>query len=1319
MADRRAKYKQKGDNFGDLESSRMSRLEKQDQRRKEIRNQNFSRLRPLDEITKTHTSEKSETQITRNEKLEKWKKQKELKKRTDKKVVKKPPFKVGIVHHKVYSPPIYNNSQPSCSHWNPHSQTRSKVQTAGTPQKKITRVTEKRLAERAAKAAASVASKKSFAPPNYKFKAPAGLSNIPIFGRVRKGSMDVSTLSWNVTVKKSPVKSSLATTCSSNQRKKSNSLSRISPRKSRRNSFHKQFEKSPVNNKTRRSIRRSEFNSNSSVDSSTPPVFSDDNEVFDSELEDQNSAEEEVVNKSPLKEAFTDLVEPLDTSISPIKSIDQSSSGEKSNKSKTEIQMEQESLYSLNLQVSDLSEQNNFKETELRQDNCKPLEQYSSQDYSLKLQASDLSAQGLNNSKQMVEESEKIIDSSMDKSLNDTVNVAIFSPYVVTRRGKKEARKEQQIRRGFNRSPEEIPTKETVMQNLNVSVEEEKRTSQYFRCLLESETNRLNEQCDSWIDIITRENPPEEAKELIEQAIGQTKLLVSSKFKQFEGLVRQCEDGQQNQLITCKDLQGFWDMMNVTVKNCESRFEKVEKMRANAWKEDVKIIPTRKRLPSKKKSPSKPAAKSNLRAMILAARQKKKEMELQTEEAPNDDQVMEIWKNVVKDSPTKLPSTTSNRRLSIAPQGSAAKERRLSFARAAMIISQKRKTPESAKAKPDDEVESAFYMETTTVQVHLDESISYINSRQTPGKSILKRVKVETDTTLTDSRLLKSTQKVIFNDNVELNEVEVDEETKNKQSLAASLARIDSMNFDDECVPEVNIRAEKKLNFDDMSFSENLLSSNDDVFEPPKNTPDFNIIAPTPNTRKSLNTSAITETSEKTEENVRITRNRAAMLESQSSSAEKTAKSPRFLKKRKLDSDLQNLSLEEKTPKSPRSVRVKSEQSPIDETKRKYTPKSPRLIKKNKMNSDLETDMDEMKSLAKSPRLGNKSKLNSTLNNSIVEEQLESTIDDEDLYRRSLRNRTIIGSLTPKSAKKMNKETPASAKIGNPANSFPVISESSILSSLERENSLRSSKRILRSPILKLSPSKQKSVLTPIQQKAIEDISAHQLEKETKISDLLNESRKTPRKMDKTKELEKKVTPNEKKQSNSPAEQIAKVKNSFSLLYKFIKSPVSASKKNKSVNDSTESMDVDSGNESNGSSKCRKSHKTPKSDKKSNKVESIHKKESLHTSLIQKKSNPESKLLNRSLKISVDEVHNEKENTSPRVFRRASSVRSPKPVETPSKRKSIKRSMSCHVAECQVDYHPSTPQVQRSNSSRLSKIGSNRRSIKPMTSVSP
>lgn len=69
---------------------------------------------------------------------------------------------------------------------------------------------------------------------------------------------------------------------------------------------------------------------------------------------------------------------------------------------------------------------------------------------------------------------------------------------------------------------------------------------------------------------------------------------------------------------------------------------------------------------------------------------------------------------------------------------------------------------------------------------------------------------------------------------------------------------------------------------------------------------------------------------------------------------------------------------------------------------------------------------------------------------------------------------------------------------------------------------------------------------------------------------MLNESRKTPRKMDKTKELEKKVTPNEKKQSNSPAEQIAKVKNSFSLLYKFIKSPVSASKKNKSVNDSTE-----------------------------------------------------------------------------------------------------------------------------------------------------
>lgn len=47
MTDFRAKYKQKGLSFGDLERSRITRASERDGRRKEIRAENFSKLRPL------------------------------------------------------------------------------------------------------------------------------------------------------------------------------------------------------------------------------------------------------------------------------------------------------------------------------------------------------------------------------------------------------------------------------------------------------------------------------------------------------------------------------------------------------------------------------------------------------------------------------------------------------------------------------------------------------------------------------------------------------------------------------------------------------------------------------------------------------------------------------------------------------------------------------------------------------------------------------------------------------------------------------------------------------------------------------------------------------------------------------------------------------------------------------------------------------------------------------------------------------------------------------------------------------------------------
>ena len=47
----------------------------------------------------------------------------------------------------------------------------------------------------------------------------------------------------------------------------------------------------------------------------------------------------------------------------------------------------------------------------------------------------------------------------------------------------------------------------------------------------------------------------------IRTTIGQAELLMAERFKQFAGLVEQCEYGTGEKEITTGDLHGFWDMV--------------------------------------------------------------------------------------------------------------------------------------------------------------------------------------------------------------------------------------------------------------------------------------------------------------------------------------------------------------------------------------------------------------------------------------------------------------------------------------------------------------------------------------------------------------------------------------------------------------------------------------------------------------------------------------------------------------------------------------------------------------------------------------
>jgi hypothetical protein len=60
------------------------------------------------------------------------------------------------------------------------------------------------------------------------------------------------------------------------------------------------------------------------------------------------------------------------------------------------------------------------------------------------------------------------------------------------------------------------------------------------------------------------------AKDLIRTAVGQTRLLIKERFKQFEGLVNDCEYKRGEKETTCTDLDGFWDMVNFQV--CDEVF---------------------------------------------------------------------------------------------------------------------------------------------------------------------------------------------------------------------------------------------------------------------------------------------------------------------------------------------------------------------------------------------------------------------------------------------------------------------------------------------------------------------------------------------------------------------------------------------------------------------------------------------------------------------------------------------------------------------------------------------------------------------------
>ncbi|XP_028845963.1 disks large-associated protein 5 isoform X2 [Denticeps clupeoides] len=188
----------------------------------------------------------------------------------------------------------------------------------------------------------------------------------------------------------------------------------------------------------------------------------------------------------------------------------------------------------------------------------------------------------------------------------------------------------------------------------------------YFRKLVATENDRLTGLCEQWEKRFEDFSVPEEMRDRMRTAVGQARLLMKERFAQFCGLVDDCDLGRGEKLVTCTDLQGFWEMVYFQVEDVDRKFGALREAEGRGWVEETKPGRCLKRV-VKKPAGGPPArvtgagagaaAKSRLAAVKAAMRAKQQAEKAGQEDVPQSETVVFHGGFFHVESPVKVADT--------------------------------------------------------------------------------------------------------------------------------------------------------------------------------------------------------------------------------------------------------------------------------------------------------------------------------------------------------------------------------------------------------------------------------------------------------------------------------------------------------------------------------------------------------------------------------------------------------------------------------------------------------------------------------------